>query len=429
MAFNKDSFAQVMNEKVAPVAQKLGSSKYLQTISQSMMSTLAPLILGSFAVLLLAFPIPAVSAAVAASGFTGVLAAVNTFTIGSMSLYVVFLMAKNLVEKLAPGEDGTLAGVLALMSFLILTPLGTTVDEVSALPTTWLGAQGVFSAMIIGLTVGRIYTFFRVKGWSIKMPASVPPMVTQVFESLIPGLVIGAFMVLVARLFAATPFGSLHECIFTLIQTPLKGIGGSLPAIILCSLIQQFLWFFGIHGTNVIIPIVTPLWMAMDAENLAALAAGQALPNIGGLAFFNIITWGGLALGLVLLMLFSKSQQYRALGKVAIVPALFGITEPVIFGTPLVLNFDFMVPFITNNTIALIISAVLMSIGVVQPCVGAQTVFGLPLGFHALVGGSVFIVLLQLFIQLVLSPILWFPWFKRAEKKALALERQADQEA
>ena len=70
-----------------------------------------------------------------------------------------------------------------------------------------------------------------------------------------------------------------------------------------------------------------------------------------------------------------------------------------------------------------------MSIGVVQPCVGAQTVFGLPLGFHALVGGSVSIVLLQLFIQLVLSPILWFPWFKRAEKKALALERQADQEA
>ncbi len=171
------------------------------------------------------------------------------------------------------------------------------------------------------------------------------------------------------------------------------------------------------------LPIVQPLWMAMDAENLTAFAAGQPLPNIGGYAFFNIITWGGTALGLVLLMLISKSKQYKQLGKVAIVPALFGITEPVIFGTPLVLNFDLAVPFITNNTICLILSYILMKIGIVAKCVGTTAIFGMPLGFHAMIGGSVSIVILQLFLQLVLSPILWFPWFKAVEKRAVEQEK------
>lgn len=418
-----------MTQKVSPVFQKLGESKYLQTISASMMGTLTPIIIGSIAVLLLAFPIEAVQNAVAAAGLTSLLSAVNSLTIGAMALYVAFLMAKNLVTKFCPKEDGALAGVLSLMSFLVLTPLGQTADEVTAIPTTWLGAQGVFSAMIIGLCVGRIFILFKQKNITIKMPDSVPPMVTRVFDSLFPGLTVGILVVIVAKIFEMTSFGSMHEFIYTLIQEPLKGIGGSIGAIIICSLIQQFLWFFGIHGTNVIMPIVQALWMSMDAENLTAFAAGDPLPNIGGYAFFNIITWGGTALGLVLLMLFSKSKQYKQLGKIAIVPALFGITEPVIFGTPLVLNFNLAVPFITNNTICLIAAYVLTRIGIVARCAGTTTIFGMPLGFHAIVGGSVSIIIMQLFLQLVLSPILWFPWFKRVERMAVKQEKGGAQNA
>lgn len=186
---------------------------------------------------------------------------------------------------------------------------------------------------------------------------------------------------------------------------------------------MQILWFFGIHGTNVVLPIVTPIWLAMDMENLNAIKAGHMPPNIIGLAFFNIITWGGLALGLVLLMLIAKSKRYRDLGKIALVPALFGITEPVIFGTPLVLNFDFAIPFITNNTIALLISYFITKIGLVARFTGVQAVFGLPLGFSAAVEGKISIIVLQLIIQLVLSPLLWYPWIRHADKKELVIEK------
>ncbi len=178
--------------------------------------------------------------------------------------------------------------------------------------------------------------------------------------------------------------------------------------------------------TNVILPLVTPLWLAMDLENLNAVQAGLTPPNIVGLAFFNIITWSGLGLGLVLLMLRAKSQQYRQVGKISIVPAMFGITEPVIFGTPLVLNFDLAFPFITNNAIALTLAYVLTKLGIVAKFIGVQAIFGLPLGFHAAVEGSISIILLQLFIQLVLSPVLWYPWFKRLDMRTYKEEQAAE---
>ncbi len=191
---------------------------------------------------------------------------------------------------------------------------------------------------------------------------------------------------------------------------------------------MQILWFLGIHGTNVVLPLVTPIWLAMDLENLAAWRNGLEMPNVLGLAFFNIVTWSGLALGLVLLMCLSKSKQFNQMGKLALMPALFGITEPVIFGTPLVMNYRLMVPFVTNNAIAIALSWLLIKLGLVAKIVGAQTIFGLPLGFFATVGGAASIIALHLFLLLILSPLLWYPWFKMAERAALAAEREADKE-
>lgn len=414
---------QAFFDRITPTLDKISTNKYLQTIMGAMMATLGPVILGSIAVLLSIF-----TQKLKITALANVLTAVNTFTIGSLALYIAFLMAKYLVPHYLENDDGATAGIISIMSFLILTPLGQITQKsgnIAALPMTWMSSQGVFSAMIVGLIVGRMYVYIKSHGWTIKMPKSVPPMVSEAFSALIPSLLIGAIFAVISYLFALTSWGSVHQMIYSLIQQPLRGIGGSIWAMILVSLLMQILWFFGIHGTNVILPLVTPIWLAMDMENLSAVAKGQTPPNIIGLAFFNIITWSGLALGLVLLMMFAKSKQYKELGRIAIVPALFGITEPVIFGTPLVLNFDLAVPFITNNAIALAIAYLLTKMGIVARFIGAQAVFGLPLGFHAAVEGHVSIIILQVLLQLVLSPLLWFPWFKHMDNKAYNLEKQS----
>lgn len=412
-------------DKLSPMFDKLGANPYLKTISVAMMATLGPLLIGSVFVLLSVLP-EQVEFLAFLTNYADFFAKMSSITIDSMSLYVVVLMAYQLVKNLDPKEDGISASIIALLSFLIVTPLEATEEGIATIPTTWLGPQGVFTAMFVGLVSARLYLAIKRKGWTIKMPEGVPPMVTQVFESLLPTFLVTILFMIISGLFSATNFGNIHEFVYSIIQEPLQGIGGSLGAVILISLIQQILWFFGIHGTNVVLPIVQPLWMAMDVENLKAIAAGQTPPHIMGFAFFNVITWSGMALGLVILMLRARSKQYREIGKISIVPALFGITEPTIFGTPLVLNFDLAVPFITNNSIAILLAYLLTKFNIVAKFTGVAPVFGLPLGFHAAVQGRVSIIILQVFIQLILSPILWYPWFKRLDKKTYQIEQDAE---
>lgn len=413
---------EVFFNKINPAIEKISANKYLRAISGGMMATLPITIIGSIAVLLLVFPIDAVNEVIGSLGLAPVLSIANTFTIGALALYVAFLVAKNLVQQFMQEEDGSTAGIASLLSFLIVTPLAQTVDEVAAIPTTWLGAQGVFSAMIIALLSGRIYVLAKQRGWTIKMPESVPPMVTKVFEGLIPTILTGVLFILVAKVFSMTDFGSMHQAIYTILQVPLQNLGGSLWAMVLLTIIAQTLWFFGIHGTNVTNPIVTPIWMALDVMNLNAVLAGGAGINIIGNAFFMTVTFGGTALGLVINMLMSKSKQYRELGKLSIVPALFGITEPVIFGTPLVLNFKFAIPFIFNNAVLIILAYVLTVAGIVPRFMGATYIFGLPIGFSAAIQGSIRIVIMQLAFQ-VLAFFMWRPFFKMQEKEALQAEQ------
>jgi PTS system cellobiose-specific IIC component len=420
----KEKITNLFN-KMNPWFDKLGANPYLQAVSGAMMATLGPLFIGSMSVLIVVL-MGMVPALAKLNKLTELLTKVNTMTLGALAVYIAVLIAYHLVKKLDEDEDPISASVISLLSFLIITPLGKMADDSMGIPTNWLGAQGVFSALIVGLVSARLYLAIKHRGWTIKMPAGVPPMVTKTFEALIPTILIGLLFALVDLSFSLTSFGSMHQFVYSIIQEPLKGVGGSIAAMILLSLLQQVLWFFGIHGTNVIMPLVTPLWLAMDVENLNAVQAGLTPPNIVGLAFFNIITWSGLGLGLVLLMLRAKSKQYRQVGKISVVPALFGITEPVIFGTPLVLNFDLAFPFITNNTIALILAYVLTKLGIVAKFIGVQAIFGLPLGFHAAVEGSISIILLQLFIQLVLSPVLWYPWFKRLDLRTYREEQAAE---
>ncbi|MDN6543653.1 MAG: PTS transporter subunit EIIC, partial [Lentilactobacillus parabuchneri] len=383
----KEKITNLFN-KLNPWFDKLGANPYLQAISGAMMATLGPLFIGSMSVLIVVL-MGMVPSLAKLDKVTDLLSKVNTMTLGALAVYIAVLIAYHLVKKLDEDEDPISASIISLVGFLIITPLGKMADDSMGIPTNWLGAQGVFSALIVGIVSARLYLAIKHRGWTIKMPAGVPPMVTKTFEALIPTILIGLLFAIVDLLFSLTAFGSMHQFVYSIIQEPLKGIGGSIAAMILLSLLQQVLWFFGIHGTNVIMPLVTPLWLAMDVENLNAVQAGLTPPNIVGLAFFNIITWSGLGLGLVLLMLRAKSKQYRQVGKISIVPALFGITEPVIFGTPLVLNFDLAFPFITNNTIALIIAYVLTKLGIVAKFIGVQAIFGLPIGFHAAVEGSI----------------------------------------
>lgn len=417
-----------MFERLNPMMEKVSNNKTLKAISASMMGLFPVSIIGSLCLLLFCIggSVAPLGDFLNSTGLSAVLMKANTLTIGLLAIYVVVLTGKNVAKTFDPTDDGISSAVIALLCFFIVTPLGADANGATFIPTQWLGATGIFSAMIIGIIVARLYLFIRKKGWTVKMPAGVPPMISKVFESLIPSILIGVLFLFINYCFLLTPYGSMHQLIYSVIQIPLQGIGGNIWAMCLFTIIAQTLWFFGIHGNNVVSPIYTPIWLALDAANMAAVAAGEAPTNIIGNAFFTTYTFGGMVLGLVFMMAFmGKSKQFKSLGRLSLAPAIFGVTEPVIFGTPLVLNFIFAIPFIFGNVIALLIAYFATVSGLVPVMSGIQTIFGLPVGVFAAIQGSWQIVVLQLFLVVVVG-LFWYPFFKIADRKAHKMEIEAE---
>lgn len=216
----------------------------------------------------------------------------------------------------------------------------------------------------------------------------------------------------------------MHQFIYTFLQIPLQGMGGNIVSIILLWTLAQLLWFVGIHGTMVIYSVVLPIFTAMDAMQLAAYSAGESLPNITGRAFVSTYTMSGSAIGLTLLMLFfARSQQYKTLGKLTTVPALFGISEPLVFGTPMVFNFRFAIPFIFMNAISLVIAYGATYIGLVPRVAGITPITGVPIILSGIMEGSWKIAVLQV-VLVAVQLIIWYPFFKKADRASYRLEKE-----
>lgn len=411
------------------LSTRLSSNRYIKAISSGMMGVITVTIIGSICSILMNLPIDAWKDFINGNGIRSVLSNGYEYTYNILSLYVAFLVAKNLVQELCEKTDASHAGIISILSFLILTPMSTAVVndmETNVLTFNWLGSSGLFTALITALVVGTIYSYIVKKGIVIKMPDTVPTFVSNSFTALIPGVVISLFMLIVAMLFHMTDYGSIHEFIYSIIQIPLQHIGSNIWSLILASLLCQMMWFFGINGTGVLIPLVLPIWLSIDMQNAAAYAAGAPLQNMTGMQFFSIFTTGGMAIGLVIMMLFAKSKQYRILGKISIIPAIFNITEPVIFGTPLVYNFKFFIPFVLSSPLSLGLAYLITQIGLVPMCSGIQSPMGTPLVVNAFLQGGWRIALLQV-VLLALCSLLWYPGFRKADQEAFQLEQASEE--
>lgn len=414
---------KAISKKISPILNKIQKSKLANGVSGGMMVAMPVTLLGAFAALFLNLQIPVWKSFIAATGIAYALNIAIMFSTNFLAVVFGVTIASSYAKQYK--EDGAVPALLSLVCFFIVTPF-TTDKGVTTFTMQWLGAPGIFSAIIISLVSTRVYIYIKQKGFTIKMPSTVPPVVSSSFSSLIPGFAAIIVFLIVAALFAATSFKTMHQFIYTFVQTPLQGVGGNIISIIILWTFSQILWFFGIHGTLVIYSVVLPIFTAMDAAQLTAYSAGEALPNITGRAFVSTYTMSASAIGFALLMLFvAKSKQYKTLGKLTAVPSLFGISEPLVFGTPLVFNFKFVIPFVFMNAINLTIAYLLTAVGIVPRVAGMTPMSGMPIIFSGLMEGSCKIAVLQ--VALVgLSTLVWYPFFRKADKEAYELEQKTE---
>lgn len=424
-----DKFIKFMEEKFVPIANKVSSNRYLKSISSGSMALLGVIMLGSIFTVIASFSWQPYQDFLVSSNISVILNYVPDFTIDLLALYMAFSVAYNGCEVFEIKKHALNTGLISLISFLLLTPINTSaVEGASFLDFDFLGAKGVFVALIVGLVTVKIMKFFVEKNFTIKMPNGVPTMVTNSFTSLIPAVVIVMLFSLVKFGFSLTDYQTANQFIYSLLQQPLSALTGSLPTFLILILVAQVLWFFGIHGSMTVLPILFPIFLGYLAENTAAVEAGKVAPNIINFGLYDLACLGGCGatIGLVIVMFFfSKSKRYKAFSKIVLPCGIFGVNEPVVFGMPLMLNVMMLIPFLITPIVIVVIGYVLINVGIITPTIGVLGAGSLPPLFHGIVQGSLSFGIYEIFATLI-SMGIYYPFFRVLDNQACKEELELE---
>ncbi|WP_026885860.1 PTS sugar transporter subunit IIC [Clostridium beijerinckii] len=439
------SFNQTLNEKIVPVIMKFVNLKGVQALKDGMMFTLPLNIIGSVFLLIAAFPLKAFTdfmTSTFGAGWNDPLYKVQGSTMGIMALVGVIGMTYSYCKN--EGVEPFSPSVIALSVFVIVTnnfvtyqptPDATPVQVGGAIPTSWTGGAGMITAIVVSLIVSFVYCAMIKRNITIKMPEGVPQGVVNAFSALIPATVIfsGAAVV-----YALCKFGfqtSFVEIIYKVVQTPLQAASDSLPGAMLIAFAVPFLWFFGIHGGITVGGMVGPLLTANTAFNAELqkagtldLAHGAHIVTQQFYDSFVNLTGSGQTLGLTLLLLFlAKSAQFKQLGKLALTPNLFNINEPILFGIPVVMNPIMGVPFILGPVINAVLLYFAIASGLLTPMGAILVPWTVPTVISGFILGGPSYALAQ-FVFLIVSTVIYFPFFKKADAMAYADELAAQQD-
>lgn len=410
-------FMDKMENVLAPLATKVGGNRILKAVSTAFNMIMPLIIIGAIFSLVSTLSIGGYQAFLQSSGIGKILALVGKFTTDLMALYVAFAAGYAYVRNEGMNNDAIPSGLLSVLAFFIMTPL--TEVMINEVPTTvlsfdYLGSKGLFTALLVGLLVGFIYTFVTKKGWVIKMPDGVPPTVAKSFSALIPGFVITGIFLVINGIFNALTGATFSEWLYSVLAAPLSALSGSVITFLVLLFICQVFWFFGIHGGQVTIPFMMILFMQAGVENQAAFGTGQPMQNIVTVGFLYFLMLGGAGntMGLALdMLLFSKSKRYKSLGKLCILPSICNINEPVIFGMPIILNPVMAIPFLLVPQITAIITYFAMNLGLVSLPRIALGATGTPLILDGWMIAGLSGIILEV-ILIALTAIIYYPFFR-----------------
>lgn len=423
-----------MEKVLMPMADKLGKNKILLAIRDGFLITTPLIIVASLFLLFANFPITGWSefwAGIFGEGwetwFTNVSRPVFEM-VGFLSCFGTSYSYGRQLE----GDAIQSAGI-GMIAFLILTPTRIffegAADPIGGLEFTYLGSQGIFLGLFVSIIAVWLFNWVYRQGWTIKMPDGVPPAVSQSFEALIPSAVVMLLFFLIRIGFEFTSFETVHNFIYQVLQTPLKGAGNTLTAQLIYGVATTVFWFFGINGPAVANSVFGPVTKVLTMENLDAFQNGLDLPNIFTDPFSNFFTnWGGggSTLSLVIVMvLFCKSKRIKQLGKLAIVPGFFGINEPIIFGLPIVLNPIIIIPFVLVPQINLILSTIATKVGLIPYTNGVALPWTTPIGFSGYLSTGSLVAAVWQIALLILGCAIYYPFIKMLDKKYLAEEAAA----
>jgi PTS system cellobiose-specific IIC component len=401
-----------VRERLLALGGALGKQPHLQAVRDGVVGSLPLILLGSLFLLLGQPPWPGLSRILPPSS---TLLAGYAACAGLVSLYACAATALSLARRRE--ADPVASVTTALAVFLVAQhPVG------KMLPMGTLGAAGLFPAFAAAIFAVETLHAFGQRKWGIKLGGGAPDVVVRSFAALLPSVTCVVVIWFFVHVLGIDLAGGI-----TAIFRPLVRGGDSYAAVLAVVLIDSGLWLVGVHGLSVL-AAVRPLWLSALAENMAAASAGQPPPHVFTQEFFIWFTWqggSGTTLALALLLLFARSKQLKLVGRAGLVPAIFNINEPLLFGAPVVMNGKLAPPFILAPAVLVTLTWTAMHLGFVRPpYIEVVWTLPAPVGAYLSSGGDPRALVLQL-LNLALALLIWWPFVRRYDRALLAQEAEA----
>ncbi|MDO5813578.1 MAG: PTS transporter subunit EIIC [Bacillota bacterium] len=419
-----DKLQTVMEKVISPIAKKMNENKVIKALASGMIATM-PVSLGVAAIcVLVTLPIPGWTDIVNSAGFAYIGNEIMSVTLSALAIYLVINVAYNYAQ--AEGENGMTAATISLGIFLMMMPVFIEGKGyfLQAIETKYIGSDGIFVGMLISALSSMVYCKLCKKNLKLKLPESVPPMVTNSLSPIFIAIIMFTSMAVVKYLFYISPYNNIFNFFNSIIAAPILKFGATPAAIIAVYTFASLMWFFGVHPSPIISTYGVVLTTAMTA-NIEAFNAGNVLPYLSYYIIYLCLFFSGTGntLGLTLCFSKAKSERYKSMKAISLVPNLFNINEPVIFGTPVILNPIFLIPMILNTLLPGLLGWAVTSFVTISINPTIEMPWVTPTFITAFIQGGIPLFLLILGC-IVLTTIVWYPFFKIADDEALKEEME-----
>lgn len=417
-----DKISNTLQKYLMPVANVISNNNVLQSIKDAFLISLPFTMLGSIFLALVNIPF--------LENLVGKDLVLTLQTLQSplqnvcfnlITIVIVFGIGFSLGKRYELKPAFT--AVTAFISFMIVTPIEAMEGNNYYLVGNF-GQTSIFTGLIIAVLSTMIYKQVIKRNLVIKMPESVPEMVTDSFNSLIPACISVLVFFVVYIIMSNTSYGTLNNLVYAFVQKPITALAGNLISFIFSGLLCNLFWFFGLHGNNLVYnSVLSPIFKALSLENLNAFNANLPIPNMLSEEFaFYFGGFNGSFIAypvlICIFLFFRHRKELREMGKVALIPGIFSIYEPLVFGLPLMLNPIYLIPMLLTPVIDTLIAVFFMSTGLCGFCTGVTVPWTCPMIIsgiittNSLMGGVV-----QL-IQIIATTALWYVFMKVACKAA-----------
>lgn len=343
-----EKFQNNLEKIMGPFANSISSNKFIKALTAGFMASM-PISLGTAVIAVLGnLPIKPWQNFLNNTGLYQVVQEFISLTLSLLAIYVVSTIAYNYTKN--EKKNAIVGSVIASATFIALMPIkNAEINGVSeaVLLTSNMGSNGIFVAMIIGLMVPYIFCKLMDKNLRLKLPSSVPPMVSESLAPTFVAMIIFTSVFIIKWLVMMTSYRDIFTLINELVAKPVMYFGATPASNIVLALFMSLCWFFGIHPSP-ILSCYMPILMATGIANTEAYLAGNPLPYLDFAVLGSVLLIGGCGntLGLCISTLFAKSEKYKAMRKLVIPANIFNINEPIIFGFPVMLNPLYFIPMI-----------------------------------------------------------------------------------